>query len=375
MACGTGAIDAASVNDRWTDPDYWRIELLAGDRISVRVDPLNDSEVDPYIELRGGADAILSSDDNSGPATGSFASNFEVPSSGIYYVRVGKNAQSQSTGEYQLNVDVGRGIGVESDASYANDSSPETKEFRVRNGERSLTVAGVVMAPEGTITDSDRFNLGVLNSGVVVELDAESLLPSESTLLPWVRVLNSRGEPLPDEDGNPLDGRYRVTIPDSDTYSAELRSFWTYGGSRYAMTNISSSWEAVEAEAAAVGGHLVTINDLEENDWLQQTLSPFGEFWIGLNDQDVEGTFIWSSGEVADYENWLGGQPAGGTNENFVVMRRDGLWDDRHTTTMLRGLIEIPGAADDPALYEPGDPFAQYVLQVNISDPVPPQGC
>ena len=328
-AFGQGSQDPINTNQIWRDPDWWSFEAEAGDRVAIAVDTPNSS-ADPYVELYNSSFSRVSNDSDGGPDNDAYISHYTIPEdgTGTYYIVVGTNQRNIPPDNYQIRLELARGIDLESDHEFSNRSSIDPIFFAEDGNAKQATVGGTVMSS----TDADRFSLGVLNAGVVVELDAESLLPSESTLHPWVRVLNSRGEPLPDEDGNPLDGRYRVTIPDNDTYSAELRSFWTYEENRYALTNISSSWEAVEAEAVAVGGHLVTINDLEENDWLQQTFSPFGELWIGLNDRDVEGTFVWSSGEVADYENWLGGQPAGGTNENFVVMRLDGLWDDRHTT-------------------------------------------
>jgi hypothetical protein len=60
-ARGLGAIDPAVSGDRWSDPDYWRFEASAGDRVAVAVDT-PDSDVDPYVELRSGADDVLATD-------------------------------------------------------------------------------------------------------------------------------------------------------------------------------------------------------------------------------------------------------------------------------------------------------------------------
>lgn len=70
----------------------------------------------------------------------------------------------------------------------------------------------------------------------------------------------------------------------------------------------SMTWTASEAAAVAHGGHLVTINDAAENQWVVDTFAHFGgasrPLWIGLTDREVEGTFEWVSGEPFDYAKW-----------------------------------------------------------------------
>jgi len=63
-----------------------------------------------------------------------------------------------------------------------------------------------------------------------------------------------------------------------------------------------TSWTASEAEARGLGGHLVTINDAAENQWVLNSFSPLtgvpeAKLWIGLNDAANERQFVWASGE------------------------------------------------------------------------------
>src|SRR5438045_3064478 len=55
----------------------------------------------------------------------------------------------------------------------------------------------------------------------------------------------------------------------------------------------TAAWTASEAEAATVGGHLVTINDLAEEQWVYATFSSYQgvsrALWIGLTDAASEG--------------------------------------------------------------------------------------
>ena len=62
-----------------------------------------------------------------------------------------------------------------------------------------------------------------------------------------------------------------------------------------------NNWTSAEAEARGLGGHLVTINDAAENQWVVNTFFPltgvpYASLWIGFNDE-TEFTYRWPSGE------------------------------------------------------------------------------
>src|SRR5205085_6020371 len=92
----------------------------------------------------------------------------------------------------------------------------------------------------------------------------------------------------------------------------------------------ADTWTNSEADAVALGGHLVTINDAAENQWVVDTFAHYGgvvrPLWIGLTDRDVEGTFVWTSGEPLTYSNWnvASGEPnnsgGSGYEEDFVYI-------------------------------------------------------
>jgi hypothetical protein len=84
-----------------------------------------------------------------------------------------------------------------------------------------------------------------------------------------------------------------------------------------------SGWAAAESTALGLGGHLVTINDQAEQNWVYETFSSFGgvarNLWIGLydpsqsvNSPDPEtrkSEFIWASGEPVSFADWNAGEP------------------------------------------------------------------
>src|SRR5438093_420276 len=60
----------------------------------------------------------------------------------------------------------------------------------------------------------------------------------------------------------------------------------------------SATWTVSETEAVSLGGHLATIRNRAEQDWVFQTFGSYvGQnrlLWIGLNDAASEGQFVWS---------------------------------------------------------------------------------
>lgn len=120
-----------------------------------------------------------------------------------------------------------------------------------------------------------------------------------------------------------------------------------------------NTWTASEAEARALGGHLVTINDAAENQWVLNTFFPligvpYASLWIGLNDAATEGQFVWASGEPVTFTYWYPGEPNDLTGEDYATIRHPsevpptGSWNDLSDTSGLEnpgfpvmGVVEV----------------------------------
>lgn len=132
-------------------------------------------------------------------------------------------------------------------------------------------------------------------------------------------------------------------------------------GNEYALTSEPLTWSNAESLAQSVGGHLVTINDIDENNWV---LSTFGNQWLslesdnndyvwtGFHDNDLDNVFEWSSGENNTFTNWRNGEPnklsgADGTESIAAINGvRNGQWDDIVSGVNIYGIIEKPSQND-----------------------------
>ena len=67
---------------------------------------------------------------------------------------------------------------------------------------------------------------------------------------------------------------------------------------------VCDDWEDAQAKAADEAAHLVTITSEAEQIWLEGVFGP-GPYWIGLTDVLKEGEWLWETGELVAYTNWL----------------------------------------------------------------------
>jgi hypothetical protein len=153
----------------------------------------------------------------------------------------------------------------------------------------------------------------------------------------------------------------------------------TYNGHTYAVIHSDAYlfWTDAEAQARQMGGHLVTINDAAENDFvvglIRRKLGTDDWAWIGLTDDPAYGGheagdththpyppagnrgegWVWVNGEPVTYENWHPDQPDNWSDrpsQNFAIINWGGvgLWDDYYVNETNIGaraaVVEIPSA-------------------------------
>ena len=124
----------------------------------------------------------------------------------------------------------------------------------------------------------------------------------------------------------------------------------------------SSSWIDAQTAAVAMGGNLVAVSSLAENNWIWNLWGNNRDLWIGLYDPitgDGSGAqhaadFLWSSGDSSTYRNWRPGEPnngGGGSAEYFAYILAQGLdgggqWNDWTGAATVAGQPNLYGVVE-----------------------------
>ena len=152
--------------------------------------------------------------------------------------------------------------------------------------------------------------------------------PQSGEYVIWIQDYNDRSE------GYDTNYYLRITIGDEvlyyegtinttgtqiSIYDYEYTSTFTmsqtfYTGHSYAYIDSQMSWTQARDFAESYGGHLVTINSVEERDFLAGSF-PDTYGWIGLIGPD--GDYYWVTGEPVDYTDVCPDQPMNYTDYGF----------------------------------------------------------
>jgi len=153
-------------------------------------------------------------------------------------------------------------------------------------------------------------------------------------------------------------------------------TWYTYNGHQYAVTMEYSNWVDAEAEAVELGGHLVTINDADENTWLTNNFGGYYTYeyrdthftwesliWIGLEhmggDMADPTSWQWVSGEPKTYMAPWWASPVGAAGVHAYLHTcthpNPGTWwnsdHDIDPDDHPRGIIELSEPPCEPIIY------------------------
>lgn len=146
-----------------------------------------------------------------------------------------------------------------------------------------------------------------------------------------------------------------------------------------------TNWQRAEKLAEQLGGHLATVRNQAEEDWIFDTFGHYGgcrrSLWIGLNDLDKRFHFSWAGGESASYTDWAPYEPnnAGPRGEDYVAIYYPGhahanewrVWNSRRRDPggpPMDGVVEIiPNTATSSAPVVPVANTAPVQILPNVT--------
>jgi hypothetical protein len=127
----------------------------------------------------------------------------------------------------------------------------------------------------------------------------------------------------------------------------------TFQGHVYQLVDDPITWMAANEDAqnnrthCSVPGHLVSSTSQDEQDFIEALIGDElddGEgFWIGLNDLEQEGNYLWTTGEPFGYEHWLSGEPNACciSEEHCVLNTKSSGWNDAPCTRRFPYIVEF----------------------------------
>ncbi|MCC6554745.1 MAG: CotH kinase family protein, partial [Polyangiaceae bacterium] len=118
------------------------------------------------------------------------------------------------------------------------------------------------------------------------------------------------------------------------------------GGGALAFCWSPLPWAEAEADCAAQGGHLASIHDQASHDeiWAAASAIAAGDWLIGLNDQAIEGDYVWTDGSPLDFTRWKPGAPnnSGDQDCSALEVAAGGQWNDVDCDPARRYVCELP---------------------------------
>ena len=99
------------------------------------------------------------------------------------------------------------------------------------------------------------------------------------------------------------------------------------------FTSSGINWRDARLECVSRGYDIATVTSTEENTLMYNTATDSSICWIGLNDINTEGTYVWADGSYSHYKHWYSGQPDNYQgSEDCVNTRYSGSWSDASCT-------------------------------------------
>ncbi|MEO1029818.1 MAG: HYR domain-containing protein [Bacteroidota bacterium] len=144
----------------------------------------------------------------------------------------------------------------------------------------------------------------------------------------------------------------------------------TFGDSTYFISDTQMTGPQAFAMANANGYDLVTINSIEENNALLgliETVVMTSDVFLGYNDVQTEGTFVWQSGQPNFFENWDTSDDEPNAADYAVYTSNEFLWytvPDSYATYVV---LEFHDYTSGSAIQVAGRPSGALITNTTVN--------
>jgi hypothetical protein len=104
-----------------------------------------------------------------------------------------------------------------------------------------------------------------------------------------------------------------------------------YNGKMFRYCSLGYNWAQAQSKCQSMGMSLASVHSLAENDFVGTEAGSIaqGSWWLGVNDQAVEGSYKWADGSAYNFSKWNGGEPNNSGNEDCAEMyTATNAWND-----------------------------------------------
>lgn len=198
-------------------------------------------------------------------------------------------------------------------------------------------VLGLSTTPAGlTVTYDDSLGVLLLETAELKDVDYW-----QDTLR---KITYSSDIDNPVETARQIDvilGDYAHLRADQDGDGIAEDHFYTVLPGTYTLDTALST--ADQQLLSGMSGYLATVTSAAENTVIKNLIS--SSTWLGASDEATEGTFEWlvgpEAGQPISYTRWASGEPNNsGGNEDGLLMRADGPWNDDTTSKSFGAVVE-----------------------------------
>ncbi|XP_052453189.1 galactose-specific lectin nattectin [Carassius gibelio] len=114
---------------------------------------------------------------------------------------------------------------------------------------------------------------------------------------------------------------------------------WTHFGVRcYKYFSEAFNWITAERFCQTYDANLASVHNKLDNDHLLSLVPSFTRFWVGAQDGEQEGQWIWSDGSHFNYTSWCSGEPNNVGNEEHcleLAYSSNNCWNDLTCSVQL----------------------------------------